>query len=1139
MAVRDESVRLSLIDDYTSPMVRAAAATRLLARALNDVDGTNTRLNQNLGQNNGLPRLGQQANQTGSAVDRLSGRLGILADVAGALGPALVPLGAAGVGGLAAVASQLTVAASAGGVAALAIVGLGDGLKALNDYQLEPTQANLEKLDQDFRSLGHAGRQFALYLDSIGPQLQSLQRAARSGLLPGAAEGIDELLTSLPEVRKYVRDVSTILGGLAADAGADLVGPDWQPFFSFIREDGLRLLDELGRSTGNVAQGLGNMLAGFAPVTEDFSAGLLDATERFADWSTTLDKNASFQKFLDYIEEAGPKAIDLLSSLGDATANIATAAAPIGDLQLDALTGVIDAFATLAGSDLGPPLLALAGAMGTLRLATRGLTAIAGSGVMNRTLVAPIRAIGAAAPTLQQTGLYFRNMGQFAGLASTQTLAARQAMRGFVGSFRGLAGATALAGGMALAMTGVADSTGLSNTLMLGMMGTMAGPWGVAAGVATGVALDLAEAGDDVAEAIKSADDALSSMNAGRIEAEIAKISETIRQVEDDLKTDSFGEFFANTFDPDVWEDFTRAAWGAETQTDKLRKKQEELEAALRDGGSAWRQLIALPSGVAREFDVARQSLDEFAQSFTDLNNLLDRSGSLVNYERALDDLRKTLKESSSVDVGIEKGRANIEGFINVVNRATERSEVLKKAGDNLGALRILRRAKSDLLDFADGNKAAMRLIKPYVDELDRLSSKRIEARLDADGKPLEGKVTKAQRRLAALTSKVNEAVISGNVEDLIRSLSRADRELLGITQKEWRAVLRGDVGSALAAIGGVKRELQSIPRTITTTIITRRVGSATPRQADLATSRADGGTIPGQRTPYRDKVLAYLAPGEEVISNRYGQADRFRADRAAGRIPRYADGGTVGDGRSLVQVTYSRSRRDGDEADKAAGGLKRLRERLKDATREVEQNTKSVAKERRQRDAAVERRDSVASSVSEGIRSDIFAPPENVWSANANAGANGTIDADIAKAREVGRLVKELRRKGLDGPALAELVTKAIENDDVTLLRTYAEMSKGALATYERKYERRDQILASVGMATGNAAYSADVREQTRELRAATRELRESKQELREIKRAIDKADKGNRDGHKKTAEKTEKADGAARAGTRRAPRS
>lgn len=74
----------------------------------------------------------------------------------------------------------------------------------------------------------------------------------------------------------------------------------------------------------------------------------------------------------------------------------------------------------------------------------------------------------------------------------------------------------------------------------------------------------------------------------------------------------------------------------------------------------------------------------------------------------------------------------------------------------------------------------------------------------------------------------------------------------------------------------------------------------------------ANGGTIPhaaagwtvaGQRQPYGDKVLAYLAPGEEVITNRNGEADRFRSDRAAGRIPAYAAGGSAMAQPAMVSV--------------------------------------------------------------------------------------------------------------------------------------------------------------------------------------------------------------------------------------------
>jgi hypothetical protein len=65
--------------------------------------------------------------------------------------------------------------------------------------------------------------------------------------------------------------------------------------------------------------------------------------------------------------------------------------------------------------------------------------------------------------------------------------------------------------------------------------------------------------------------------------------------------------------------------------------------------------------------------------------------------------------------------------------------------------------------------------------------------------------------------------------------------------------------------------------------------------QHGIGGAGADGMTVPGPRYPYADKTLILAAPGEEVITNRHGEADRFRADRAAGRIPAYADGGRVG----------------------------------------------------------------------------------------------------------------------------------------------------------------------------------------------------------------------------------------------------
>jgi hypothetical protein len=109
---------------------------------------------------------------------------------------------------------------------------------------------------------------------------------------------------------------------------------------------------------------------------------------------------------------------------------------------------------------------------------------------------------------------------------------------------------------------------------------------------------------------------------------------------------------------------------------------------------------------------------------------------------------------------------------------------------------------------------------------------------------------------------------------------------------------VQAQIDQAVHALDVVAAKLASI-RSKTITLTTQRVTGG------HVTGGADGGTIGGApRSPYGDKVLIAAAPGEEVISNRHGQADRFRADRSAGRIPGYAGGGTVGPDFTGVAVT-------------------------------------------------------------------------------------------------------------------------------------------------------------------------------------------------------------------------------------------
>src|SRR5690349_4146478 len=126
MATRNEAVRLTLQDDFTSGMARAAAATALLNRELKNLSGqsvVSARVTQSISRD--TDTIARSADKADRSINQLTGRLRLFADAAAILGPALVPIGAVGIPALSGLANQMGVAALAGGTLIASFQGVG------------------------------------------------------------------------------------------------------------------------------------------------------------------------------------------------------------------------------------------------------------------------------------------------------------------------------------------------------------------------------------------------------------------------------------------------------------------------------------------------------------------------------------------------------------------------------------------------------------------------------------------------------------------------------------------------------------------------------------------------------------------------------------------------------------------------------------------------------------------------------------------------------------------------------------------------------------------------------------------------------------------------------------------------------
>ncbi|MGH3504312.1 MAG: hypothetical protein ACRDQA_25950, partial [Nocardioidaceae bacterium] len=401
---------------------------------------------------------------------RASKQAGLLVDALATIGPTIGPIAVAATPVFAGLTSGMAAATVGVGSLVLAFHGVGDALKAVNDYQIDPTEAHLQKMHDTLASLAPAGREFVKYLQQLRPQLQGLQNAAQAGLFPGLESGLNDLMSLLPTFERMIGSTSQVLGHLADSAGEALTSPFWHRFFDWLASDAQHALLGMGKAIGNLGKGFAGLTMALDPLAKSFGSALLGMTEDFSRWGSTLSTSAGFHDFVNYVRHVGPEVWETLSSLATAFLDIAQAAAPIGEVTLRIITSLSHVLSTIAKSPVGPVLFG----------AAAGLAAI------NRVL----RTMEAA--KMSNIAMSIRSLGRGALLK------------------RGAAGM----GGLALAMSGLSGEASktssalgdLVNVASGGLLGfSIGGPIGAAIGAGVGLLGSLAGAFGDASDATDGA----------------------------------------------------------------------------------------------------------------------------------------------------------------------------------------------------------------------------------------------------------------------------------------------------------------------------------------------------------------------------------------------------------------------------------------------------------------------------------------------------------------------------------------------------------------------------------------------------------------------------------------------------------
>lgn len=399
--------------------------------------------------NRGLLVAGTSAKAFVRDLDSADSRMANLVQTSLALGPALVPVAAAGAGAIAGLAESLGAAAGGIAVTALAFQGVGDALKALSQFNLDPTQANFEKLEETLRKLGPEGQEFVSFISKLQPKLQELRETAQAGVLPGVQEGIQNLLPLLPQIEGVISSLGSAVGQMASEGGAALNSPFWRDFLQFIETDGRESLITMGEIVGQLTKAAAGLVMAFHPLSEDIGNALLDQATALADASANLGETQGFQNFVEFVERVGPKVWETLGALAEALIAVSKAAAPVGEATLPIITALAKVITLIAESPIGPVLIATAAGLSAISRAVALFNLTSGSALGNLL---------------------------FGGKDTTPTMERNIRMIRATGAALGV---------LALSMTDLDEKAGLSNTLNLGLLGAATGNPFIAAGAAT------------------------------------------------------------------------------------------------------------------------------------------------------------------------------------------------------------------------------------------------------------------------------------------------------------------------------------------------------------------------------------------------------------------------------------------------------------------------------------------------------------------------------------------------------------------------------------------------------------------------------------------------------------------------------
>ncbi|WP_257209029.1 hypothetical protein [Bacillus toyonensis] len=247
-------------------------------------------------------------------------------------------------GGLGAIASLFgTAGIAAAGFGALAFTTISKTVETANQLEEAQLKANAALIAGDTKgyakqmalvqaimeSLTEEEKKAVVAINNLSDAWRDMENKMAPTTLNLIANSTDFLRLTMTKLFPSFQGVGQSFSNMIGKMNEGITQGKADKFFEHMNTFAVPMFEMVMKSAGNILKGFGDIMIAFTPLGMDLGNGMVDLTQKFANWAAGLQSNTAFQDFVNFVKTSTPVIMQFIGNLVLTLWDIIQALAPV------------------------------------------------------------------------------------------------------------------------------------------------------------------------------------------------------------------------------------------------------------------------------------------------------------------------------------------------------------------------------------------------------------------------------------------------------------------------------------------------------------------------------------------------------------------------------------------------------------------------------------------------------------------------------------------------------------------------------------------------------------------------------------------------------------------------------------------